>query len=344
MNQKTRRMLQNTGVIAFIIAIAVWIVYQFGDYASSNFTDDAQVHRQIVPVNSRVDGFIKKVCFEEYSFVHRGDTLLIIDDAEYRLRLAQAKANLQNVAAGKNATAMNLSTTQNNVAVNQAAIAEAQAVMDNAYRELARYTQLLKDESVTQQQFDRIETAYTTAKARYEMMVKQQQSTSLTTREVGHRLEQGDAALEVATAAVELAELDLSYTVITAPCDGYTSRKTLQEGQLIGRGQPLLSIVDVAHTWVIANYKEKQTANISVGDPVELTVDAIPNVSFKGQVVAISNATGAQYSLLPQDNATGNFVKVEQRVPVKIIFTDDNDKDAMARLRSGLNVECRVNP
>jgi membrane fusion protein (multidrug efflux system) len=146
----------------------------------------------------------------------------------------------------------------------------------------------------------------------------------------------------VAKASVELAKLNLSYTVITAPVDGYTSRRNLQVGQLVQPGQTLLSIVDENDVWVIANYKESQTSKMKIGDKVKIKVDALPDKSYVGVIEAISNATGAQFSLVPQDNATGNFVKVEQRLPVKIRFTKDNSAEDISLLRAGLNVECEM--
>ena len=148
--------------------------------------------------------------------------------------------------------------------------------------------------------------------------------------------------IKLAKVHKDYAALNVSYTVITAPTDGYTSKKTLQEGQLVKPGQQLLSIVDEDDVWIVANYKETQTANMKIGDRVRITVDDIPGIEYTGAIEAISNATGAQYSIVPQDNATGNFVKVEQRIPVKIRLTKDNPKANIRRLRAGLNVECEM--
>jgi membrane fusion protein (multidrug efflux system) len=145
----------------------------------------------------------------------------------------------------------------------------------------------------------------------------------------------------LAEAAVELARLNLSYTVIIATCDGVTGRKEVHEGQLVQPGQTIVNIVDDSEVWVVANYRETQLPNIAVGAEVEIEADALPGVSFRGTVETISDATGAQYSLIPQDNATGNFVKVEQRVPVRISL-EGNDAEDLAKLRSGLNVTCEV--
>lgn len=155
------------------------------------------------------------------------------------------------------------------------------------------------------------------------------------------RISQSEAGIQLAKAQVETAELNLSYTVITAPCDGFTSRKEIQEGQLVQPGQTLLDIVDSSDVWVTANYKETQLKHIHPGSEVTISVDAIPDVEFHGKVAAISRATGASLSLIPQDNSAGNFVKVRQRIPIRIEFID-NDPEDMALLRAGMNVECSV--
>ncbi len=335
-------MIQNVVVLAIISVGLWWIATQFIKFNISTFTDNAQVRRQIVPVNARVQGYIKEIRFDEYTFVHEGDTLIIIDDSEYRLRLAQAKAELQNAVTGKSAMHTVISTTNNNIGVNEASITGTKVELENAARDLERYASLLKEKAVTQKQYDDAKTRYESMKAKYDMLCRQKQSTSLTKEEQQQRLGQQDAGIELAQAAVELASLNLSYTVITAPADGYTSRKSLQKGQLVQPGQTLLSIVDENDVWVVANYKETQTAKMKLGDKVRITVDALPDAVYIGRIEAISNATGAQYSIVPQDNATGNFVKVEQRLPVKIRFTADNTPESIQRLRAGLNVECEM--
>jgi membrane fusion protein (multidrug efflux system) len=289
-----------------------------------------------------VQGFIKEIRFDDYSQVKKGDTLVIIEDAEFRLRLAQAEADLQNMTSGKNVVHSSINTIQNNLSVSDASLAEVQALLNNAKRDYDRYKSLLAQEAVTQQQYDAVATNYEALKAKYETLVRQKRSTALTSQEQEQRLGQSEAGMQAAQAAIDLARLNLSYTVITAPCDGCTSKKELQVGQLIQPGQSLLSIVDEADMWIIANYKETQTARMAVGDSVNITVDAIPGVKFNGKIESMSKATGAQYSVIQQDNATGNFVKVEQRVPVKIRFTANNDAEQMKRLRAGLNVECKV--
>lgn len=342
MNKKQKRILANVMIIALILGGVAWICSMFIHLGNVEFTSNAQVRQHIAPVNSKVQGFIKEIRFDEFQHVKKGDTLILIEDAEFLLQLAQAEANYRNATASKSAMNAGIETTQNNIAVSDAGLKEAKIRLDNAEKEYNRYKKLLESESVTQQQYDAVETQYESMKAYYEVLQRKQQTTRLVKSEQTTRLDQNDAGIALAEAALNLAELNLSYTVITSPCDGFTSRKEIHKGELIQPGRVLLSIVSDEEYWIIANYREKQLKNIKIGSNVDIQVDAIPDVKFKGVVTAISRATGSMYSVVPQDNSTGNFVKVEQRVPVKIAFSDDNDKKSMQLLRSGLNVECKV--
>lgn len=342
MKQKIRRRFQNMAVILLIAFGFVWIGYKFIGFTSSTYTDNAQVYQRLVPVNSRVQGFVKEVYFDDYVKVRKGDTLALVEDTDFRLQLAQARAHLQNALSGKDAAVTAVSTSTNDITVTDAALAEVEALLTNAKRDFDRYAVLLQQEAVTRQQYDAVETNYLALKAKRDMLVRQKGSTGLVARQQSHRVGQNEAEIEAARAAVELAELNLSYTVITAPCDGYTSRRNIQPGQLLQPGQTIVSVVDTGDTWVIANYKETQTARMSVGDTVSIKVDAVPGVRYRGVIETISNATGSRYSPIPQDNSTGNFVKVEQRIPVKIRFSRDIPQQDIERLRAGMNVECKV--
>lgn len=339
--RKIQKIVYNILIICLLVGGIIYVCSKFLHFGNIEYTDNAQVKQHITPVNTRVPGFIKRIYFEEYQSVKKGDTLLVIEDAEFRLRLAQAEADLANALAGKNATSAGIATTQNNLRVGDAGIEEARVQMENAERELARYEKLLKENAVTRQQYDNIKTGYESARARFEQVSRAKHSTSLVKSEQTHRLGQNEAGIRVAEAAVELARLNLSYTVIVATCDGVTGRKDIHEGQLVQPGQTMVDIVDGGDLWVIANYRETQLPNIQEGAEVEITADAVPGVVYKGVVESISDATGAAFSLIPQDNATGNFVKVEQRVPVRISLAG-NESDKLKRLKAGLNVECEV--
>lgn len=342
MTHRSKKIISYVVTIAVIAAAAWWVWDKFVRLGDVEFTDNAQVQQQIVPVNSRVQGYIKEIRFKEYEPVRKGDTLVIIDDTDMRLNLARARADYANALAGRSVTERGIGVASSNLAVSEASIAEAKVLMDNAATDLARYEQLLAQEAVTAQQYDGAKTDYEAKKARYEMLVSQKAASSSVVQETRERIGVNDAGIQLAKTMVETAEVNLSYCVITAPCDGYASRKLIQEGQLVQPGQTLLDIVDASDIWVTANFKETQLAHITPGSRVSIKVDAIPDVSFSGEVVSISQATGASISILPQDNSAGNFVKVRQRIPVRIRFSDRNSPEAMKRLRAGMNVECEI--
>lgn len=342
MNRKNKKILRNVIAVVIILSGLSWVCSKFCHFGNVEYTDNAQIRRNIIPMNSRVQGFIQKVCFDDFQFVHKGDTLVVIENSEYELKVMQAKANYQNALMENTAMETVISTTANNLTVSDANIEELHIRLKQAETDFRRYKQLYAQKAVTRQQYDNAKADYEATKAKYDMLVRQKKSTSLVKDEQTQRLEQNQTNVEVAKATQKLAELNLSYTVIVAPCDGVTSRKAIQEGQFIQPGQTLLSLVEYNNVWVIANYKETQTANIREGMPVSIKVDAVPGVEYYGEVSTLSNATGAQYSIIPQDNSAGNFVKIEQRVPIKIIFTNKNSKENINRLRSGMNVECEV--
>ena len=339
MKHRTKKILSYIITLAVIVTAGIWVASKFIHIGDVEFTDNAQIQRQIVPVNSRVQGYISEIRFKEYEQVKKGDTLVIIDDADMRLRVAQARADYQNAIAGRSVADRSVGVASANVAVSEASISEAKILMENAAVDLERYRKLLDKDAVTRQQYDRAETDYKAQKARYEMLARQRSATSSVAEETRQRIAQNDAGVELAKALLETAELNLSYTVITAPCDGYASRKEIQIGQLVQPGQTLLDVIDSSDIWITANYKETQMKHIHIGSDVEIRVDAIPDKTFKGKVVSISSATGASLSILPQDNSAGNFVKVRQRIPVRIELTEDTEPDL---LRAGMNVECEV--
>lgn len=340
--KRTKNRIFNSVVGVLVVLGLVWVCSRFVHLGKVVYTDNAQVKQLIVPVNVRVQGFVSKIYFEEYQSVSKGDTLMIIEDTELRFHLAQAEANYQNALSGKLVAASTINTTESNIAVSDAILKEAKIRLENDEREYKRYKNLYIQDAVTKQQYEAVETNYEASKVRYEQLNRQKQSTALVKQEHGQRLTQTEAGIKLAEAALELAKLNLSYTVVLAPCNGVAGRKNVQEGQLVQPGQTIVDIVDGEDKWVIANYKETQTAKIKEGQEVDIEVDAIPGVVFKGVVKSLSGATGASYSLIPQDNSAGNFVKVEQRIPVRIEFNKDNRLEDLERLCSGMNVECEV--
>lgn len=339
---KKQKIAYNIVVGTLLIVSLLWVVNHFVHFGNVEFTDNAQIKQQIVPIHSRVQGFVKKIYFDEYQNVKKGDTLLIIEDAEYRFRLAQAEADFQNAIAGKKVMGTSILTAKSNIEVNEAGIDESRVRMENAKEEFQRYEILLAQKAVTKQQFDNVKANFEAARARYEQINYQKKSTTLVKDEQIQRLDQTSAQINLGEAALELARLNLSYTVITAPSNGVAGRKNIEEGQFVQPGQSVLDLVSKDEIWIIANYKETQTANIKEGGEVKITVDAVPDKIFKGSVKAISGATGSSFSLFPQDNSAGNFVKIAQRIPIRIEFSKENKDEYMALLRAGMNVECVV--
>ena len=337
--KKIHTYLYNVLIVACLLGGAAYAVSQFMHFGSGEFTDNAHVCQNIVPQNCRVQGFIREVRFTEFQQVKKGDTLAIIEDSEFRLRLAQAEADLLRAQQGSRGTASSIVTTKTSMGVTDAGIEAARVQMDNAKREDARFEKLLGQDAVTRQQYDKVHTGYLSAKAAYEQALRSRQTQSAVVAEQGHHLSASEQGIELARRAVDLARLNLSYCYIIATCDGTVGSKDIHVGQLVNPGQTLVSIVDKGERWIEANYKESQLPHIKVGNKVQITADAVPGVQYTGTVERISDATGSAFSLIPIDNATGNFVKVEQRVTVRIKLDGNADN---AKLKGGYNVECIV--
>ena len=331
--------LYNALIVLCLLGGAVYVVSQFIHFGSGEFTDNARVRQNIVPQSSRIQGFIREVRFTDFQQVKKGDTLVIIEDAEFRLQLAQAETDLLRAEQGSQGTASSIVTTKTSMTITEAGIESARVQMENALREDKRFKNLLSQDAVTPQQYDKIHTGYLSAKVAYEQAVRSHRMQSAVVAEQGHHLSASEQGIELARRAVDLARLNLSYCYIIATCDGTVGTKDIHVGQLVNPGQTLASIVDKNERWIEANYKESQLPHIKVGNKVEITADAVPDVEYTGTVERISDATGSAFSLIPIDNATGNFVKVEQRVTVRIKL--DINSDA-AKLKSGYNVECIV--
>lgn len=336
---KIHTYIYNTVIIILILTGIIYVICQFMHFGSGEYTDNARVRRHIVPQSSRVSGFIREVRFDEFQQVKKGDTLVIIEETEFRLRLAQAEADLARAEQGQKGTVSSIHTTQTSMTVTDASIEAARVQMENARREDARFAKLLRQDAVTRQQYDNVHTGYLSAKAGYEQALRSRTTQRAVVEEQSHHLSASEATIELARRAVDLARLNLSYCYIIATCDGAVGTKDIQVGQLINPGQTLVSIVDAGELWVEANYKESQLPHIQVGAKVEIEADAVPGVTYTGTVERISDATGSAFSLIPIDNATGNFVKVEQRVTVRIRL-DDNE--SLPLLKGGYNVECIV--
>ena len=281
-------------------------------------TDNAQVDGHIVPILPKVGGYVLEVRTDENRSVKAGDTLVVLDDRDYKARLAQAEADLAVALAGVSNRAR--------VGIAEAQVAQAQANAEKARADLERIKPLAEKEIMPRQALDAAEAAARAADA------------ALASAQAA--LLGADARVAAARAARDQAALNLSYTRITAPAEGVVSKKSVELGQLVQPGQPLMSLVPLSDVWVTANLKETQMAKVTPGDPVDFTVDAYGGRHFSGDVESLAPATGARFSLLPPDNATGNFTKVVQRIPVRIRL--DGKNDPARPLRPGMSVAVTI--
>lgn len=337
---KKQRMRRRLASLFGMIIIACGIVKAatvFVDYKRTETSDDAQIEQYISPLNLRASGYIKEVRFTEHQDVRKGDTLLVLDDREYRIRVMEAEAALKDAMAGASVLGRTLQTTQASANVYESSIAEVKIRLAKLEKDRVRYRNLLERNAATPIQLEQIETEYEATKRKLEGLVSQQKAAMSGVSEVSTRRQSTEAAIERARAALEMARLNLSYTVVVAPCDGKLGRRSVEVGQYVPAGQTLTYIMPDKQKWVIANYKETQIENLHVGQEVSLAVDALDGREFKGRITAISGATGSKYSLVPTDNSAGNFVKIRQRVPVRIDFTGLSKADN-ERLAAGMMV------
>jgi membrane fusion protein (multidrug efflux system) len=318
-------------------------------------TDDAQVEADIIPVIPRVSGYVEDVRVKDNQIVKKGDTLIILDDRDYQIQLDQAEAALataeSNVDASRaqaRAAHSGIASSRVGVSTVEAQIAAAKVNLTRATQDFNRYQNLIKDHSITEQQFEQAQAAKDLAERQLDILQEQKKQASTETGVVTSQSKATTVSVGVAESMVkqrevevENAKLKLSYTVITAPADGRVSRVDVVPGQLLQMGQSTFNIVHSSKEWVVANFKETQLKKMAVGQKVVITADAFPNHDFDAVLSSFSPATGAKFSLLPPDNATGNFVKVVQRLPVKIEFTNPSDS-LLRRLRPGMNVNVDV--
>lgn len=339
---KNKVLFANLLVFVLISGAFYWLVTQYFHIGDKDYTESAQVEEYINPINTRIPGYIKEIRFNEHQKVKKGDTLVVIDDREIKTQVAQAEAAYKTSLASRNVTSSAVNTVSNNIAVMNSNIDGAKARLWNAEQNLNRYKNLLASEAVTRQQYDAVKTEYDATKAAYQTLVNQKNSATLSTSETKSRISVNDADIQRAKAALDMAKLNLSYTVIVAPYDGVMGRRAINEGQLVQAGQQLGTIVLSNQKWITANFLESQMPKISIGKKMVMTVDALNGQQFEGEVTAISAATGSRYSNVPTDNSTGNFVKVQQRIPVRIEFTNKNKAADIEKLRAGMNVNVQI--
>lgn len=338
--QKSKKKLIFPIILGLVLVAALgFTLKEYIFLQSHEETDDAQVDGDISPVIPRVPGYVKEIRFTDNSYVHAGDTLVVLDDQDYKIKLDQATAAYN--AASKNVTAYRaaISETRSNFGVQKANVQEAQVRLWKAQQDFDRYTNLYNDHAITKAQLDQATADRDAAAASVEAAKSQ---IPVLDQRVNTSEQQTNATasiLDTRKADIEYAQLQLSYTVIIAPVSGIISKRNIQIGQLVQAGSPMFSIVH-SQVYITANFKETQMNDLKLDQKVDLVVDAFPDQTIPGSIESFSGATGAKFSLLPPDNATGNFVKVVQRVPVRIKV--DADSATMSKLRPGMSVKVTV--
>ncbi|EHQ44477.1 HlyD family secretion protein [Myroides odoratus] len=361
----------------FIVALGAIVlfgggygIYKYIHSLAHESTDDAQIETKITPIVSKIPGYIKTIYIQDNQVVKKGDTLIRLDDTEYAIQVEQAKANyqaalsqLQVAEAGEHTSQSTVLSSQAGASTAQANVATAQANIDAAKTQLwrasndyDRYNRLYQSQSITKQQYEQALAAKETAEKQVVVLQEQLKAVEKQAQAVAQQvnisksqavastsqIDAAKAVVDQAKANLDHATLYLSYTVITAKEDGQVSKINLQAGQLIQPGQGLFNTVQKGNIWVVANFKETQMQYMREGQPVSIKVDAFPKHKFEGVINSMSPATGAKFALLPPDNASGNFVKTVQRIPVKITFTNPED-EMLVYVKPGMNVDIDVN-
>lgn len=322
-----------TVLIVSGIVLGIWF-YVFN--ANNEETNDAQIEQYVTPIMSRVSGYVQEVRYEENQLVHKGDTLLLIDNREYKSKLDAALADLALAKQNTVVAEKNVVTTASSTAIGESQLKAAETNLWKTKLEYNRYKSLVSEDAATEQQLEKVNADYQAAQAQYQEMKNRIQMANLSTSQAAANVPSVQTLIQAKQALADNAALFFSYTVITAPYDGWVGKRTIQSGQLIKEGQSVVSIVS-KEKWITANFKETQLQYLKVGQKVTVEADAVNGKDFEGTINSISPASGARFSLLPPDNATGNFVKIEQRIPVKIKLDESNS--AADFLRAGMNVK-----
>ena len=347
----------------FIIILVVLVVlgggygtYKYLHSLAHEQTDDAQIEKNMNPIIPRVSGYVSKVYIKDNDCVKKGDTLFTIDKKDFQLKIAEATAALAAAEGNFEVSRADISSALASVSASDANVQSASGSIESAKIKLAqitsdynRYNNLYKSHTITKQQYEQAYTAKQEAENQVRILQQQQKASAYQKSVIIAKSKASDKLTEVAAANIKRAQalldaanLNISYTVITAAIDGQVSKIDIQPGQLVQPGQSLFYIINNQEAWVIANFKETQLNKMVMGQKVSLQVDAYPDYEFKGTITSFSPATGSRFSILPPDNATGNFVKTIQRLPVKISLDASNDAEKIKLLRPGMNVDVDV--
>lgn len=316
---KKKRVFVPVITAVILVLMGVYLAIHATFYQS---TDDAFVEGRLISVAPRVSGPVIKLLVDDNYEVKAGQLLVEIDPADYEVKLHQAEAKLAEAKAQLNVTEKQIEEGGSNVQQSYEDITSAESKLDFAAKDHKRYTDMYKEGIVSKQDYDNSETHYTVAQANHKAATEKSKAMESALESHKAKAEAVQAEIKRLEAEVEQAKLNLSYTKIYAPQSGKVSARSVEMGNYLQVGQPLMNIVP-EHVWVIANFKEIQLTHMKEGQPVSIKVDTYPGKRFKGHVDSIQRSTGAKSSLFPPENAVGSYVKIVQRVPVKIVFDED---------------------
>jgi membrane fusion protein, multidrug efflux system len=322
-------------VVIIIAAAVIYGIVYFIHSLSHESTDDAYVSGTVVPIAAEVRGRVINVHIDDNQYVDAGAPLLEIYQQDYLDVAKEKKDTISRLASEENELAATIAEKEKTYVRARANLDVAVSEEDLAQKEVKRYETLLKKDAVSQNQYDQMKSRWQVTVARRQAAAAAIDETDAALRSIKAKTATQSFKIKEAQSAKNLAERDLTRTLVTAPISGRIAMKNVNPGKYIVQGQTLLSIVK-EDIWVIANFKETQIAKMAVGQPVEIKVDAYPSIKFSGHVDSLQSGTGSVFSLLPPENATGNFIKVVQRVPVKIII--DSKSDPQHPLWPGLSV------
>lgn len=326
--------------LTILIAGSIFGYIKYREAKGFETTDDAQLDADISPVTARVSGYIDKVYFTDNQSVKMGDTLVVLDHRDLVIKVKQAEAALENAQAGLGTSRASAYSVSEGANTNTFKIDELNVKLENARHEYERYSAMLNEGSVTQQQYDRVKTEKESLEKQVATASQLQKESNSKTGAANTQIGVSSSIIKQRQVDVDFAKLQLAYSVVLAPFDGIVSKKNALPGQLVQAGQPLCSLVNDQNVWVVANFKETQISKIKEGMNVVVKIDAFPDKKITGKVFSFSSATGSKFSLIPADNASGNYVKVVQRIPVKIIL--NNEKDELSALKPGMSVYVKV--
>jgi membrane fusion protein (multidrug efflux system) len=299
-------------------------------------TDDAYLQTDLTPLGAQVSGYVSTVPVQDFQHVDAGQLIVQIDDADYKASLAQAEADVEAANAQIDEVKAQRPLLQANLRAAQAVVAATQASMDQNGRDVARQRRLLSTGSSSIEEMEQVVTIRAQLTAKLDQNRAEADAVWRQIDLLGAQEEQAKSALAAKQAVMRLAKINLGYTQIRAPTDGFIGVRQVFPGQFLAAGSQVTTLAALPHVWVLANYKETQLTNVVIGQPARITVDTFPGKTLQGHVIAIAPASGAEFALLPPDNATGNFTKIVQRIVVKISI-DDAD-GLLDRLRPGMSV------